>query len=184
MNGKALTLLAAGVATYVLWPKKAKAAEPQPAVAPIDTTPKVEPAPPLPPAAPSPGNPSTAAFWAQPPPPGRETVGPTEPIASGTSYTLKAGESWSNVAERTYGNFRWWPFLWDANRDKYPNPDRLSAGPNTITIPAKSTLPFTKQSAYFARADEHKRIWAAHKRSPNWGKTLPKMPASVLDATK
>lgn len=157
-----LTIAAlSALAVYLLWPKKAKA--------------EARPTAPLPQ--------PTVEVPELPPVTVRETAGPSEPIASGLAYSVKPGESWSNIAERTYGNYRWWPFLWDTNRSKFPNPDKLAPG-SSISIPPKSTLPLALQSAYFDRAEQHKKVWAAHRRSSNWGKSLPKLPASVTTPTR
>lgn len=179
-----LALAALGITGVVLfWPKKSKAAEVvAPTPKPVDLPPQPEPPVALPPAPPSTGNPAKVEYWAQKPPPGRETVGPTETIPSGTMYTIKAGESWSNLAERTYGDYRWWPFLWDKNREQYPDYTKVRAG-NTVTIPAKSSLPLEKRAAYFARAEAEKQAWIAHKKAGKFGKSYPKMPASVLTPT-
>jgi len=172
-------LAAVGLITF--WPKQSFAAEgesPEPPPLP----PNPEPPPPLPPAPPSQGEPTRVDYWAQKPPPGRETVGPTDPIPSGSLYTLKAGESWSNLSERTYGDYRWWPYLWDMNRKEYPNYQRVKVG-SVITLPVRSGLPMEKKDAYFARAEAERQVWINHKRSGKFGKTTPVMPASVTDPT-
>lgn len=181
---KLVVVLAAlgAVGVMFFWPKKARAQEaavipPQP-----PPTPEPEAAPALPPAPPSTGNPAKVEYWAQKPPPGRETVGPTEPINSGTAYIIKAGESWSNIAERTYGDYRWWPYLWDMNRAQYPDYTKVKGG-NSITIPSKSGLPVEKRAAYFARAEAERKAWIDHKKAGKFGKSWPKIPASVTTPT-
>lgn len=105
----------------------------------------------------------------------KETVGPSAPIAPTPTYTVKAGESWSNIAERVYGNYRWWPYLWDINvrtQPRFMNPDLLRTG-DILEIP--TGVPLKKQAAVFLRAKTHADWWR--------GGRVGAMPASVLVPT-
>jgi hypothetical protein len=99
---------------------------------------------------------------------GNLLVGPSTPIttpAAGAADTLKTidrDESWSNLAARAYGDYRWWPFLWDYNRSgstQFENPDKLLRGV-TVKIPSLPKLSDSGfQSAIFRRAQLHLDYW-------------------------
>ena len=105
-------------------------------------------------------------------------VGPSEPIQTGVSYTVRRGESWSNIAARTYGDYRWWPFLWDANRtaNRFTSPDSLAVG-DVISIPSAPPASAEYRTAIFRRTTDHANYW---KRTAPRGQ----MPASVLTTTQ
>ena len=92
--------------------------------------------------------------------------------------TVSTGESWSKIAKDSYGDYRWWPFLWDYNRSsstQLENPDNLLRG-TTIKIPA---LPMdvdgSFKKAIFARAENHLKAYRLGRRGS--------LPASVLERT-
>jgi hypothetical protein len=91
-------------------------------------------------------------------------AGPAGPIVlSNDRHIVKAGESWSNLASRAYGDYRWWPALWDANRSlgRFGNPSTLAVG-DVVVIP-KLPLESTRfKKLVFARA-EVDRAWELKK---------------------
>ena len=99
---------------------------------------------------------------------GNLLTGPSTPLvapaasAADTLHTVQNGESWSNIAARAYGDYRWWPFLWDYNRSsstQLENPDKLLRG-TSIKIPALPVMADSSfQSAIFDRALKHLAYW-------------------------
>ena len=56
--------------------------------------------------------------------------------ASGTrTYTVKPGDSLSKIAEQFYGKASGYNRIFEANRDKLSNPDKISAG-QELVIPS------------------------------------------------
>lgn len=53
---------------------------------------------------------------------------------SGTTYTVKSGDSLSKIAKRIYGDAGKWKAIHAANSDKIPNPDMIHPGLE-LTIP-------------------------------------------------
>ena len=51
------------------------------------------------------------------------------------SYTVVAGDTLSHIAQRHYGNASRWPAIFEANRDKLSDPDRIFPG-QVLRIPA------------------------------------------------
>lgn len=86
------------------------------------------------------------------------------PAGSEVGYTTKVverGESWSNLAARAYGDYRWWPWLWDYNRadsTQFADPDVLLRGA-TVKIPTMIEAGERFKDAIFARAAAHARYW-------------------------
>ena len=170
MNTKTLAAVGLGaVLLYFILKPKTAAAVALPTPAPVG------PPAPAPEAAVKPNAPTTETF--KDPATGVTLVGPSEPIQAGLPYTVKAGESWSNIAARTYGDFRWWPFLWDANRaaNRFVSPDNLAVGA-AITIPAKTPVGAAFKATIFARAAAHQAYWK--KPAPRGA-----MPAAVITPT-
>ena len=96
-------------------------------------------------------------------------------------HTVKAGESWANIASRAFGDYRWWPAIWDFNRlsGKFGAPTTLAVG-DVIELPK---LPVSKkyQDAIFARA-EADRAWEI-KKSKQGAKKAGGRPQAVLAIT-
>lgn len=91
------------------------------------------------------------------------TVAPPAPGAADKTLVVQRDQSWSSIAKDSYGDWRWFPFLWDYNRTastQFENVDRLDKG-TTIKIPALPPGEDFKK-AIFARADIYKN---ARKRS-------------------
>ncbi len=58
------------------------------------------------------------------------------PKAAPTSVVVKAGDSLATIAERVYGNRELYIKIYEANKDRIPNPDVITPG-MTLTIPAR-----------------------------------------------
>jgi hypothetical protein len=54
------------------------------------------------------------------------------------SYTVRAGDTLSGIAQRFYGTSADWPALYQANRSKIRNPDLIYIG-EVLSIPARPT---------------------------------------------
>jgi nucleoid-associated protein YgaU len=67
-------------------------------------------------------------------------------------YTVQGGDTLSGIASRdaVYGNSLLWPLLWEANRDRVPDPHRLKAG-MTLTIRPSPTIEQVVQAIRTAR---------------------------------
>ena len=50
------------------------------------------------------------------------------------TYTVKAGDSLSKIAQREYGDASQWKRIHEANRDLIPNPDLIHPG-QTLKLP-------------------------------------------------
>lgn len=53
---------------------------------------------------------------------------PDEPAPEYGAYTVRDGDSLSVISQRLYGTARHWRLLYEANRDRIPDPDRLRVG--------------------------------------------------------
>lgn len=87
-------------------------------------------------------------------------AGPSTSIQPTPSYTVQPNESWSNIASRVYGDYQWWPFLWDRNRTptRYLTPDNFQVN-DTISLPTAPPMDPGYQAAIFARALAHRAWW-------------------------
>ena len=56
------------------------------------------------------------------------------PAAGTRTYTVKAGDSLSKIAQREYGDASQWKRIYEANRDEIKNPDLIHPG-QTFTLP-------------------------------------------------
>ena len=66
---------------------------------------------------------------------GSSSTAPTTPAADQQrSYTVVAGDSLSKIARREYGDANKWHAIFDANRDKLKDPDRIYPG-QVLTLP-------------------------------------------------
>lgn len=173
MNKKVWWLVAAGALAYlILKPKTAKAAEKE-AQKQLPSVPPEEPIA-------RPNAPTGEKFTD--PATGQTLVGPSAPISSGQKYRVQRGESWSNIASRVYGDYRWWPWLWDVNRDggtKYTNPEMLAVG-DVIELPVTPPADASFKVAIFKRAKTHAEWYAANKKR---ARPLP-FPKSVSEITE
>lgn len=169
----------AAIGLIAFWPKKAKASEKKP----------VEKAPDVPVGSGT-GTESTVptggtTTLATDPGSGTPVAGPTGSIVSEMKRTVAKGESWANIASRAYGDYRWWPALWDYNRSggaKFKDPGLLRVG-DEIMVPALPQSAAFKV-AIFARA-EADRAWEIERaRAKKAGKKFSKpRPLSTMTAT-
>lgn len=88
---------------------------------------------------------------------GVKVAGPAGTVGQDQKRTVAKGESWSNIASRAYGDYRWWPYLWDANRmgAKFQDPGLLRVG-DEITVPRLPSDAAFK-AAIFARAEADRK---------------------------
>jgi uncharacterized protein YidB (DUF937 family) len=56
------------------------------------------------------------------------------PEAQARTYTVVSGDTLSKIAKHYYGDANDWPKIFDANRDKLSNPDRINVG-QVLRIP-------------------------------------------------
>lgn len=173
-----LAVAAGALALYVLWPKSAKAETPAGSGAGTGTGSTGAPTA-------GGGMPGGNQQFTDPAT-GVLIDGPSTGIAppavgtQDTVRTVERGESWSNIASRSYGDYQWWPFLWDHNRansTQFNDPDKLNRG-DTIRIPPPPPNDPNFRSAIFARAQAHRNYWL----QKNAGKG-GSMPASVYERT-
>jgi NitT/TauT family transport system substrate-binding protein len=80
---------------------------------------------------PSPSERSKQALEAKPPPP------PQMPQRGAVEYTIQAGDTLSELANRFYGKTFKWTRIYEANREAIKNPDYIYIG-QKITIPSES----------------------------------------------
>lgn len=143
------TLAGVGLLAWLFWPKSARAETTADKAIPTNTD-----------------SPATAGSTkvTKDPGSGVAIVGNSGLIPNSSSYTVRAGDAgWSNLASRAYGDYRWWPALWDANRSgtKFQNPDLIRAG-DVVVIPSLPVTDEKFKAAVFARA-EADRAWALAK---------------------
>lgn len=78
-----------------------------------------------------------------------------------------SGDSWSSIARKQYGDGRWWPALWDANRSggtKFADPSVLRAGDDVI-VPVLPMGDAAFRRAVFARADAYAQWYRSGRRT-------------------
>ena len=67
--------------------------------------------------------------------PAPRPAAPAAPAASAArTYTVKAGDSLSKIAQREYGDASQWKKIYEANRDVIKNPDLIHPG-QTFKLP-------------------------------------------------
>ena len=117
---------------------------------------------------------------------GTVIAGPSTPIVAPTGgadtmHTTQTNESWANLASRAYGDYRWWPYLWDYNRTgstQLENPDDLKRG-ISIKIPMAPPNDTGFKNAIFSRAESHRAYWVNKAKG---GRPRP-YPKDVLERT-
>jgi nucleoid-associated protein YgaU len=62
------------------------------------------------------------------------TAPPGRPADQQRTYTVVAGDSLSKIAKREYGDANKWRAIFEANRDKVNDPDRIYPG-QVLTLP-------------------------------------------------
>lgn len=60
------------------------------------------------------------------------------PAVGADTYTVKAGDTLSKIAKQFYGDANKYPVIFDANRDKLKDPDKISPG-QKLVIPPKAS---------------------------------------------
>ena len=56
------------------------------------------------------------------------------------SYTIRPGDTLSQIAARAYGSGPDWPAIWWANRRQVPDPDLITAG-QRLALPSSHQVP-------------------------------------------
>ncbi len=56
------------------------------------------------------------------------------PSSGGRTYTVKRGDTLYAIARREYNDQSKWRAIWEANRDRIPNKDKLAVG-TTLVLP-------------------------------------------------
>lgn len=82
--------------------------------------------------------PPVVAVPAPPVEPAKPVAAAAPPPARERTYTTESGDTLSGIAEAVYGRSSDWKAIYEANRDKIPNPNRVPVGV-TIRIPARGT---------------------------------------------
>ena len=68
------------------------------------------------------------------------TLNPAAAHHSPASYTIRPGDTLSQIAARTYGSAADWPALWWANRRQVPDPDLITTG-RRLALPSSHPVP-------------------------------------------
>jgi nucleoid-associated protein YgaU len=58
----------------------------------------------------------------------------TRTRSAGQTYTVKSGDTLSKIAKQFYGDAQQYPKIFEANRDKLSDPDKIQVG-QVLTIP-------------------------------------------------
>ncbi|OHA97521.1 MAG: hypothetical protein A3G47_03425 [Candidatus Zambryskibacteria bacterium RIFCSPLOWO2_12_FULL_39_45] len=65
----------------------------------------------------------------------KQTLAATEAlVCKDQMYTVVSGDSLSRIARKEYGNGNFWPYIWDKNKDKIADPNKIAIG-LVLTIP-------------------------------------------------
>lgn len=113
------------------------------------TTPRVQSGAPVQPPRPGTGAPMAgAAPRAAAPAPATQRAGTSQPqtataaspapVAAPRTYTVEKGDSLSKIAQRVYGRADRWTLIFEANRDKISDPDRIYPGQVLVVPDLKS----------------------------------------------
>ena len=70
------------------------------------------------------------------------------------TYVVRAGDSLSAIAQKYYGDANRWKEIWEANKDKLPDP-------NLITVGQELRIPGTGAASGEARAIKGRRDYEA-----------------------
>ena len=68
------------------------------------------------------------------------------------SYTIRPGDTLSQIAARAYGSAADWPAIWRANRRQVPDPDLIPAGQRLALPGSPQVPPWLARSALAAAA--------------------------------
>ncbi|QEN09754.1 HU family DNA-binding protein [Oceanispirochaeta crateris] len=64
-----------------------------------------------------------------------EEIQAVAPVLPGTSYNILPGDSFSLLAQKSWGNIHLWPYLYKQNRTIFPDPDLVRPGDSIIIPP-------------------------------------------------
>lgn len=79
----------------------------------------------------------------------------TANVAAGTTDTIKPGTNLYRMSRKHYGSDKFWVYIYEENKAKYPNPN---------TIPVGAVLHIPQLGKYGAKADDPASIAAAKKK--------------------
>ena len=68
------------------------------------------------------------------------------------SYTIRPGDTLSQIAARAYGSAADWPAIWWANRRQVPDPDLITAGQRLALPSSRQVPPWLARAALAATA--------------------------------
>jgi hypothetical protein len=68
------------------------------------------------------------------------------------SYTVRPGDTLSQIASRAYGSAAGWPAIWWANRRQVPDPDIITAGERLVLPSSHRVPPWLVRAALAATA--------------------------------
>ncbi len=68
------------------------------------------------------------------------TLNPAAAYHGPGSYTIRPGDTLSQIAARAYGSAADWPAIWWANRRQVPHPDLITAG-QRLALPSSHQVP-------------------------------------------
>ena len=83
------------------------------------------------------------------------TLNPAAAHHSPGSYTIRPGDTLSQVAARAYGSAADWPALWWANRRQVPNPDLITTGQRLALPNSHQVPPWLARAALAATTARH-----------------------------
>jgi LysM repeat protein len=69
-----------------------------------------------------------------------------------SSYTIRPGDTLSQIAARAYGSAADWPAVWWANRRQVPDPDLITAGQRLALPSSRQVPPWLARAALTAAA--------------------------------
>ena len=81
------------------------------------------------------------------------TLNPTAAHHGPGSYTIRPGDTLSQIAARAYGSAADWPAIWWANRRQVPDPDLITAGQRLALPSSHQVPPWLARAALAATAD-------------------------------
>jgi nucleoid-associated protein YgaU len=94
------------------------------------------------------------------------------------SYTIRPGDTLSQIAARAYCSGADWPAIWWANRGQVPDPDLIPAG-QRLALPSSHRVPPWLARAALAAAAAARPVPAA----PAGATAAPAGPALAVDVT-
>ena len=80
------------------------------------------------------------------------TLNPAAAHHDPASYTIRPGDTLSQIAARAYGSAADWPAIWRANRRQVPDPDLITTGQRLALPNAHQVPPWLARAALAATA--------------------------------